>query len=297
MSITKNNLTFIIVTFKSSGVIHKCIKSIDSKIKIIVIDNSNDTKLKKDLEKKYKNLKFYISNANVGMGAANNLGIKYLKTNFAFIINPDVILKKNTVNEIIFASKKIKNFAIFSPIIDNLDYPNYKKFKNHKKNKFLNKPFEVKSVDGFSMILNIKKLLKIFKKDRLKFFDENFFMFLENDDLCRRIINKGEKIYLIPKAKIKHLGARSTNLKYFKEIEYSRNWHWMWSKYYFNKKYDGLHIALISTLPSAVSALIKLFFYTIFWNIYKKNIYKNRLLGFLAALRGKPASYRPNIEN
>ena len=47
MSISRQNLTAIIVTFKSENVIHQCIKSIDKEIKIIVVDNSNNAKFKK----------------------------------------------------------------------------------------------------------------------------------------------------------------------------------------------------------------------------------------------------------
>ena len=53
----KKKLTFIIVSYRSQNVIHRCIKSIDSKIKIIVVENSNNFSIKKDLEKKYLNVK------------------------------------------------------------------------------------------------------------------------------------------------------------------------------------------------------------------------------------------------
>ena len=55
MSISRQNLTIVIVTFKSNNVIHNCIKSIDKDIKIIIIDNSNDNKFKQELEETYKN--------------------------------------------------------------------------------------------------------------------------------------------------------------------------------------------------------------------------------------------------
>jgi N-acetylglucosaminyl-diphospho-decaprenol L-rhamnosyltransferase len=63
---------------------------------------------------------------NLGMGAGNNLGIRYTDKDYALILNPDVILQKNTIDEIINASKKIDNFGVISPISDNQKYPNYK---------------------------------------------------------------------------------------------------------------------------------------------------------------------------
>ena len=62
-------------------------------------------------------------------------------------------------------------------------------------------------------------------------------MYLENDDLCKRLIDCGENIYAVPNSKIKHLGAKSVDEKYKYEIELSRNWHWVWSKFYYNKKH------------------------------------------------------------
>ena len=57
MSISRQNLTIVIVTLKSEKVIYKCIDSINQDIPIIVVENSNNQKFKQDLESKYKNLK------------------------------------------------------------------------------------------------------------------------------------------------------------------------------------------------------------------------------------------------
>ena len=50
MSISRQNLSIVIVTFKSNDVIHDCIKSIDEEIQIIIVDNSNDIDFKKKLK-------------------------------------------------------------------------------------------------------------------------------------------------------------------------------------------------------------------------------------------------------
>ena len=51
MSISRQNLTAVIVTFKSENVIHECIRSISEDIKIVVVDNSKDRELKENIEK------------------------------------------------------------------------------------------------------------------------------------------------------------------------------------------------------------------------------------------------------
>ncbi len=290
MSITRQNLSIIIVSYKSEHVIEKCINSVDNQIEIIIIDNSNNPEFKKDIEKKYNNVKCILSSENLGMGAGNNLGIKNIKTDFAFILNPDVYLEKNSLDEILDASKNIDNFGILAPISSKNEYPNYKLEKNTGFDPI--KPFKVESVDGFAMVLNLKRLKKI---DNFEFFDENFFMYLENDDLCKRLIKENELIYLIPKSKINHLGGEAVNPKYEKEIEYSRNWHWMWSKFYFNKKHYGYLIAFAKVLSNLTSAVIKFFYYLIIFNNHKKKIYQMRLLGLLNSMAGKKSFYRPRL--
>ena len=126
MSISRQNLTIVIVTFKSEAVIHQCIKSIDKEIKIIVIENSNNQEFKNNIEKRYENVNCLLSLDNLGMGKANNLGISLAKTQYVLILNPDVILDKLTIEELLLASTKISDFAILAPISDNKEYPNYK---------------------------------------------------------------------------------------------------------------------------------------------------------------------------
>ena len=290
MSITRQNLSVIIVTYKSDHVIENCINSIDSDIEIVVIDNSNNEQFKKKIETKYKNVKCILSKENLGMGAGNNLGIKNVDKDFALILNPDVALEKNSMKEIFISSKRIDEFGIIAPISSKDEYPNYILKNDH--NFESEKPFKVKSVDGYAMLLNLKRLKKI---DDFNFFDENFFLYLENEDLCKRLIEKNENIYISPKSKIHHLGGKAVDPKHKNEIEYLRNWHWMWSKFYFNKKHYGYWIALLKILKNLISAKIKFFYYLITFNTYKRKIYQMRLLGLISSMKGKNSYYRPNL--
>ncbi len=298
MSISRQNLTIVIVTLKSESVIHQCIKSIDKEIPIIVVENSNNEKFKNDLETRYSNLKCILSKTNLGMGAANNKGIKAAKTDYVYILNPDVTLKSDTLEKIFFSSKEISEFSILTPINSNLNFPNWKK-KSLKINFDDHKPLQVDSVDGFSMLLNKKNF-----KENI-YFDENIFLFLENDDLCLRTNKAGGTIFILPTAQINHIGAKSADLKFVDEIELSRNWHWIWSKFYFNKKHFGIFKAFYECLPTYVSAILKYIFYFLTSSLFskkhranfKKKIYFNRAQGFYFALVGKSSSYRPNLRD
>ena len=278
----------------SENVIHDCISSIPKDIKIVVVDNSNNKSFKNEIEKKYNNVRCILSENNIGMGAGNNYGLSEIDTDFGFILNPDVLLRNDTIDEIIRASKKIDTFSIISPIMENENYPNY---KLSEEDDFINKkdePFKVKSVDGFAMLLNLSRLNKLENFRNKKYFDENIFLYLENDDICKRVIENNENIYIIPKSKIKHLGAKAVDKKYEYQIELSRNWHWVWSKFYYNKKHYSYLNAFFKVCPIFFSATFKMLIY-FFINKKKKEIYIYRMLGFLNAALGKKSFYRPKI--
>ena len=290
MSITRQNLSVIIVSYRSDHVIKNCIDSIGSEIEIVVIDNSNNFEFKKKIEFEYKNVKCILSKKNLGMGAGNNLGIKKVNKDFVLILNPDVTLEKSSIDEMILASKEIENFGIIAPLSDKNEYPNYTLKKGDNYDPI--KPFKVKSVDGYAMLLNLKKLKKI---DDFYFFDENFFLYLENDDLCKRLDENDKDIYIVPKSKIHHLGGKAVDPKYKNEIEYIRNWHWMWSKFYFNKKHYGYLIAVLKVFNNLISAKIKFFYYLITLNTFKRKIYQMRLSGLISSMIGKNSYLRPKI--
>ena len=289
MSISRQNLSIIIVTLRSEKVIDKCIESIDSNVPIIVVENSDNLTFKKYIEDKYKNVNCLLTNKNLGMGAGNNIGIKASNTDYVYVINPDTVIEKNTLDEIFLASIELNEFTILSPISSDINFPNYKLLNSNFINKINKKPFKVNHIDGFSMLINKKKF------PNNNYFDENIFMYLENNDLCKRVLNKGGSIYVIPNAKINHVGASTVNSKYFNEVELSRNWHWMWSIFYYNKKYKGFLISLFIVLPKIVSILIKVIFFSLVFNKNKKRLYYQRFSGLLNSIIGRSSWYRPKI--
>ena len=79
MTISRQNLSIIIVTYKSEDVIYDCIKSIPSDINILVVDNSGEQEFKQKIESKYTNVSCILSTKNLGMGSGNNLGLRNIK--------------------------------------------------------------------------------------------------------------------------------------------------------------------------------------------------------------------------
>ena len=280
MKLNLNQITFIIVTYKSESIIHDCLSSLPNESKKIVIENSSNINLEKELKTKYDNIEVILSK-NIGMGAGNNIGLKRCKTEYAYVLNPDTKLKKDTLAHLYKGLSEVSDFSLASPLNDDQKIPNYKIMINSNKH---NDVLSVDRIDGFSMFFNLKKF---HNKD---FFDEKFFLYLENDDLCLRLKKKGEFIYVIKKSLINHKGGISKN----NNLEYLRNWHWMWSKFYFNKKNYGIFFAYLKSLPNLFSSMIKFTYYALSLNKHKKYIYYMRLTGIINGMLGKNSWLRPD---
>ena len=278
MKLNLNQITFIIVTYKSESIIHDCLSSLPNESKKIVIENSSNINLEKDLKTKYDNIEVILSK-NIGMGAGNNIGLKRCKTEYAYVLNPDTKLNNETIHNLLKSLNKIKDFTLASAINDNPKIPNYKFYEASEENEeFLS----VDTIDGFSMFFNLKKFTDN------NFFDENFFLYLENDDLCLRIKKNGGNIYVVKNSIINHKGSISKN----NNLEYLRNWHWMWSKFYFNKKHYGFFTALTKIFLNLLSSIFRYLFYILILNKHKAKIYKMRILGLYNSIIGKKSFFR-----
>jgi N-acetylglucosaminyl-diphospho-decaprenol L-rhamnosyltransferase len=282
MNSFEKNITFVIVSFKSDHIIEQCIKSINPDIKIIIVENSDNTHIKNYLENKFSNVEVIIAKDNLGYGKGNNLGISKVNTQYVFILNPDTILSKNCLKELYKAQVMLRgDFAILAPNLLN----NYGYFSNQNNN-FKKSILDVDYVKGFAMLINLKKVT--FKK----IFDENFFLFLEEIDLCKRIKNRGGKIFIVQESKVKHLAKQASGNSL--NIELCRNWHWMWSLFYYNHKHFGVWRAYRVTIVKFISSVIKLMFAVILFNKNFFLIHYFRLGGLLNAFLKKKAWLRPN---
>ena len=226
-----------------------------------------------------------IAGKNLGYGAGNNLGISKIKTPYAFILNPDSFLKKNCINELYKAVKLLDNkFKILAPnLISNYGY-----FLNSSSDEKLANVLSVDYVKGFAMLINLRRV------NFRKIFDENFFLFLEEIDFCKRIhdfYRDKKEIFLVKEAKVGHNAKRSSGDKF--NIELCRNWHWMWSLFYYNKKHFGTIFAYKVTIYKFISAIFKLLINAIFLKEKKVLIYYFRLSGLINAYCRKSSWHRP----
>ena len=277
-----NKITIVINTFKSEEKINHCIASIDNKIKIIVVENSKNLNFKEDIENRHPNVKCILAGENLGYAKGNNLGLSKVDSQYALILNPDAILDSEAIENFFKSADKIQDFSLMGPAKQN-------EFSDEDTNKDKEDLFKVDQLKGFAIFFNLKQF-----KD-IGFFDENFFIYLEEIDLCKRLREKKRDIYLNKNIKINHLGGSSHNTSINFEMELSRNWHWMWSTFYFNKKHFGYFKALIKVSRKFFSSILKMSVYTILFNVKKKKIYYQRFSGLFNSIIGKKSWYRPKI--
>ena len=287
------DITIVITSFKSEEKIRQCVRSIHSDCNVINVENSDDQIYKKNIENEFKNVRCILAGKNIGYGKANNIGLKEVKTKYALILNPDTELFPKTLEKFLEVALKHPDFAIIGPSVAD-DKKDYEKFTSASKSPVFDHSIlldtrVVKTVKGYAMFLNLSQF------DDIGFFDENIFFFLEEIDLCMRLFKKNKKIFYSANIPIYHEGGRSHDSSINLEMEFSRNWHWMWSTFYYNKKYKGFLISFLIVLPKLSSAIIKVFIYSLILNKIKKKIYYQRLSGLINAIIGKNSWYRPKV--
>ena len=287
------DITIVITSFKSEKKIKNCLNSINRQCKIINVENSDDQNYQKKIEEEFSNVKCILSGGNMGYGKGNNIGLKEVKSKYALILNPDAELFPDSIDSFLKMAKENSDFAMITPFTLE-DKNDLKSFNLSEKSPSFDHGISlniktIKTVRGHAMFLNLDQF-----KD-IGFFDENIFFFLEETDLAMRLFKNNKKIYFCAPIKIYHEGGKSHENIINHEMELSRNWHWMWSTFYYNKKYSGYLISLIKIFPKLIKSFFKTIFYFLILNKKKGSIYLHRMLGILNSLLGQKSWYRPKV--
>ena len=281
------NLTVIMVNYKSDRFkLNSCLKSIGIKTKVLIIDHSNDLKSNQIFIPENISLEI-IKNKNLGNGAGINCGIKNAKTKYVLYLDIDTILPNNFFIDLGNAVNKIDNFAVIAPKINNFYHDKkIKKFGNlsflkfyynkifyniKKENDYIENINQVFFVSGSIMLINKETTLN----HNIKF-DENIFLFFEEDDFFHQCFKAKLKIFIINNLEATHLDGsvadKSLNYECFKK------WHWEWSKYYFLNKHYNKYLISVIALKNLLKFLIKIpLLY--FFNKKKFKIYLSRIKG------------------
>ncbi len=278
----KIDISCIIVSYNCLSSLKTCIESLSSQrgvsFETIIIDNASiDKSADYILSLGNKN---QILTQNIGFGAAVNMAAKHAEGRYLFILNPDTELAPNTLKDIYEFAIKRPDAGIIAPV---LLFPDGRlqlsARKIPRRRDFLvgrgsplfrfgltkerdagyiipsdDKPFEVPAVSATAIFMNVD----IF--NRLNGFDERFFMYLEDLDICERVSQMGLKIFIMPGVKIIHQWRKSSQTRPLRS-----SYHHHLSAYkYFQKHfpsqwYFNLPLGVVLCMGFCVSGVGQLF--------------------------------------
>lgn len=212
-------LSIIIVTYNSSKFIASCLNSINDEtlkqgFEVIVVDNAS-TDDTVSIVKQYPEVILIENKANLGYSKANNIGINKSRSEYLMFLNPDVIINPSGIEKLITDLKQKDYYGMVAP---KLLYPNgklqesvrrYPKFSTQIIAQIpIIKGLLKKHLDSYYMkdwdhgesrevdwIIGAVMLTKKETLDKVGYFDEDFFLYCEDIDLCYRLNQAGYKIF------------------------------------------------------------------------------------------------------
>lgn len=218
-------LSIIILTYNSAGSIKECLDAIFKKIppnsEVIVVDNNSEDETIK-LLKEYPLVKLILNDENRGFASGCNLGAKYAVGEYLLFLNPDTKVKDEAISKMLDLIKGDDSIGLVAPQLttDGKVQSSIRKLptiggvikeyllgKKHAYSEYYvdtKHPVEVEAVYGAAMMLN----KQVF--EQIKGFNEKYFLYYEDLDLCKKVRSLGLKIIYLPTAQIAHRVGYST---------------------------------------------------------------------------------------
>jgi GT2 family glycosyltransferase len=252
------SVSIIYVYYNTPKEIVASLKSLPASVKnlsyeVIVIDNLSPTPLPKEVST-FPHVKAIINKENRGYGGALNQGSKVAKGKYLLLLNPDTVFLKDSVSLMVEKMEKDTSVGILGPQLldenqkvsitgNGMPFLPDALFAFSFLNKFFpNNPFSKRyyltEIDRihekeFPVICGACMLIKKSLFEKIGCFDEQFFMYFEESDLCYRVKKAGYRVLYYPKAKMIHLGGKSSDNKLWIRKVFEE------SRYKFFKKYHN----------------------------------------------------------
>ena len=252
MSLLRENISFVVVCYKSSLALKSLLLSIPKESEVILVDNSKDQETK-EIAISYDCV-LIENKENIGYGSACNLGAEKASGSYLLFINPDSELNPGTLDELIKATDRYPNASAFNPkIIDRTGKQNFKRRSVLlPKSKWMSKKFptfdkDVSVLSGAAIFIKKEKFLQI------KGFDEKIFLYHEDDDISIRLKNKIGNLMYIHNAVITHIGGSSSSRD--ESIAKIKGYHMGRSRVYAQKKHNIKAVIIRNIMLSIIQVL------------------------------------------
>jgi GT2 family glycosyltransferase len=245
------DLTIIIVSFNTRDVLLDCLTSVYAQtegisFEVIVVDNASSDNTPDSVSEKFPNVCLIRNDVNKGFSSANNQGICGSAGKWISLLNPDTRLVENSFQKICGYMQEHSEFSILGPgIIDEenqqsptrlwQDTPRdaaWKILGLYNPNEELQRMADTKEalvISGCCFVID-RELF-----EQVGLLDENYFLYNEEDDFCRRAREQGKRICFFPGTSIQHLLGKSTNQPEHREkviLEAYKSNLYFYSKYY-----------------------------------------------------------------
>lgn len=224
-------LTITIVNYNAGEFLLNCLESIkrvsrEADITTYVVDNNSTDQSAEIAQKKFNDVNFIFNKENLGFGKAHNQVLKTIKEGFILILNPDVELEKDVLKTLLNFMEENKDVGATTCEVllpdGTIDLTAHRGFPTpwaslryflgddslyHLSKQDLTKIHEVDAITGAFFLTKAEVL------EKTGYFDEDYFMYAEDIDLCYRIKQSRFKIMYVPTVKILHNKGISTGLK------------------------------------------------------------------------------------
>ena len=240
MNLVTNELTIIIIFYEEKiDLVFKCLEKIKN-FKIIIIDNADNISLKKKIKEKFQIYKYLLNKKNLGFTKAANQAIKLCDTEYILNLNADCFISEEDILKLIISHKKYKSCFITTPTL----YDEESKL-SYNAGCFAEKNLkrDILNLEGDVCVDTVLGTAILFKKSdmlELGLLDENFFIYFEDDDLCRRIKLKNKSVIQIFDAKAQHVHGQLKVKNFLKKI-FIRNYNFTYDELYYYFKINKHH--------------------------------------------------------
>jgi len=234
---SRPDVTAIVVTFDSAHALPECLGALQADgVPVIVVDNASTDGTAAMAEGQGARV---IRNArNEGYGRANNIGVRAADTEFVLIVNPDCLVDRGAVAALVDAARRYPDAAFFAPQIVEPSGRVFYQPRSLLATSLTNPGGKLVVPEGEACAPFFSGACFLIRREtflRLGGFDENIFLFYEDDDLCRRVADSGTALVYVPQAVVRHGRGRSSGEKPGRI--FTSRWHQAWSRAYVSRKY------------------------------------------------------------
>ena len=250
-------VTVIVVTFNSAHCLPTLKPLLSSCPHVIISDNGSDDETAQQATQLVPHAQVLAHAKNLGFGAANNRALALVKTPFALLLNPDCEMTAQDLNSLLQTATTFEDAAMLAPqlvLANGKSELSYRWPNVHWKSRggAAEGPVCVGFVCGAVMLLRMARM------QALGFFDETFFLYYEDEDLCLRVFQAKAAIVLCPSVRVLHRARGSVRGKSPLRNEYLRGYHHAQSKLSFLNKHVSPQAAIKQRTRLLISTTLAL---------------------------------------